>query len=285
MQWRDFQKRQRITQIGERFISYVEAGEGDPVVLIHGIPTWGFLWHETIDALKENFRVLVPDLIGFGFSDKRDNFDRSIAAQAEILDQWLETLDVPSAHIVGQDIGGGVALRLATLFPDRVASLCVMNTVCYDSWPIELMLQFGHPEMYRKASASTTMKLLKQALKMGFESSPEDEFLEGLLAPYSTEAGKLSLIRNAAALNTNLTTEITHLLPEIEVPTRIIWGENDKFQLVKYGERLAKDIPGAELVRIADARHFLMIDKPAEVNGALKAFLAEAEKAQLTANA
>ncbi|MBA4149053.1 MAG: alpha/beta hydrolase [Verrucomicrobia bacterium] len=276
MQWREFQKLQEMTQIGERFISYVEAGDGEPVVLIHGIPTWGYLWHSTIDALKDDFRVLAPDLIGFGYSDKGDNFDRSIAAQAEALDLWLETLDIPSAHIVGQDIGGGVALRMATLFPDRVRSLCVMNTVCYDSWPIELMLQFGHPEMYRKVSASKAMKLLKQALKMGFETSPDDEFLDALLEPYSTETGKLSLIRNASALNTNLTAEITHLLPKIDVPGRILWGENDKFQLVKYGEWLARDIPGAELVRIPNARHFLMIDKPAEVNGALKNFLVEA---------
>ncbi|MFN7140657.1 MAG: alpha/beta fold hydrolase, partial [Limisphaerales bacterium] len=66
---------------------------------------------------------------------------------------------------------------------------------------------------------------------MGFETSPDDELLDALLEPYSTETGKLSLIRNASALNTNLTTEITHLLPKIDVPVRILWGENDKFQL------------------------------------------------------
>ena len=120
MHWRDFQKQQRVAQLGERFISYVDHGEGEPIVSIHGIPTWGFLWHETVEALKDDFRVLAPDLIGFGFSDKRDSFDRSIAQQAQILNQWLEQLTISSAHIVGQDIGGGVALRLATLFPKRV---------------------------------------------------------------------------------------------------------------------------------------------------------------------
>jgi pimeloyl-ACP methyl ester carboxylesterase len=140
-----------------------------------------------------------------------------------------------------------------------------MNTVCYDSWPIEAMLQFGHPETYRKLSASTALTLLKKALKQGFASNPSDELMDGLLAPYSTEIGKLSLIRNAAALNTNLTTEITSLLSKIQIPTRIIWGEDDRFQVVRYGERLAWDIPGTELVRIKDARHFVMIDKPEEV--------------------
>jgi pimeloyl-ACP methyl ester carboxylesterase len=84
-------------------------------------------------------------------------------------------------------------------------------------------------------SAAAAMTVLKQALKRGFASSPDDEVLEGLLAPYSTEVGKLSLIRNAAALNTNLTTEITPLLPRISVPVLILWGGEDAFQVVKYG--------------------------------------------------
>ncbi len=273
MNWREFQAKQRVAEVGDRFISYFDEGAGDPVVLLHGIPTWGYLWHEIIPQLSKTHRVLVPDLPGFGFSDKSDRFDRSIAHQAEWIDQWLQQLGIERAAIVAHDIGGGVALRLATLFPDRVTRLCVMNIVCYDSWPIELMLQFGHPEAYRKMSAATAITTLKQALKMGFATSPGDDLLEALLAPYQTEVGKLSLIRNAAALNTNLTSEITHLLPKIGVPVLILWGEDDKFQLVKYAERLAGDIPGARLTRIKDARHFLMFDQAAQVASSLSAFI------------
>jgi pimeloyl-ACP methyl ester carboxylesterase len=110
-------------------------------------------------------------------------------------------------------------------------------------------------------------------LKRGFRSSPDDGLLDGLLAPYKTEVGKLSLIRNAAALNTNLTTEITPLLPAINVPTLVIWGEDDEFQLVKYAERLVSDIPNARLVRVKDARHFVMLDHPVEVSAYVSNFL------------
>jgi pimeloyl-ACP methyl ester carboxylesterase len=185
----------------------------------------------------------------------------------------MQALGIARAAIVGHDIGGGVALRLATLFPQRVERLCVLNSVCYDSWPIELMLQLGHPGASRKLSASTAITMLKQALKMGFADSPDEALLEALLAPYSTEVGKLSLVRNASALNTNLTTEITHLLPAIAAPTLIVWGEDDRFQPVKYAERLAFDIPGARLARIPGARHFVMWDRPDEVAGHLAAFL------------
>jgi len=273
MNWRDYQSTQRVAEVGERFVSYADEGAGDPVVLIHGIPTWGYLWHRLIPALAKQGRVFAPDLVGFGYSDKSDCFDRSIARQAEMIDAWMEKVGIERADIVGHDIGGGVALRLATLFPHRVTKLCVMNTVCYDSWPFEVMLQLGHPETRRKVSAPAATTMLKQALKQGFATSPDDEILEGLLVPYSTEVGKLSLVRNAAALNTNLTMEITQLLPRLVAPTLILWGEDDVFQPIKYGGRLAWDTPQARLVRIEGARHFVMLDRPEEIAEHVSAFL------------
>lgn len=173
----------------------------------------------------------------------------------------------------------GVNLNFRTwaTFPHFFSAmwLCVINTVCYDSWPIELMLQFGHPLANRRLSAAMAVRLLKQALKGGFAKRPPAALLDGLLAPYSTEVGKLSLIRNAAALNTNLTTEIAPLLPSIRVPTLILWGEDDLFQPVAYGERLAWDIPGAQLVRISGARHFAMVDRPRQIAAQLSAFVSQ----------
>ncbi|WNM56637.1 alpha/beta fold hydrolase [Candidatus Nitrospira allomarina] len=262
MTWREFQRLQMVSRVNNRFVSYVEAGDGPPAILIHGIPVWGYLWHGIYSELARTRRVLIPDLLGFGFSDKADCFDRSIASQAHMITAWMTQLGIRRATIIGHDIGGGVALRMATLFPSRVEALILMNTVCYDSWPIELMLQFGHPEAHRKLSASLAVGLLRQALKRGFASSLNRRILEGMLAPYTTETGKLSLIRNAAALNTNLTTEITHLLSGIRVPTLVLWGVEDRFQPIHYGERLATDIHNSRLIRVKDARHFLMWDQP-----------------------
>ena len=277
MTWRDYQAQQRIAELGDRFISYVEEGTGEPVVLLHGIPTWGYLWHALLPLLAASHRILIPDLIGYGYSDKRDRFDRSIARQAEAINAWMGTIGIERATFVGHDVGGGVALRLATLFPSRVARLCLIDSVCYDSWPIEAVLQFGHPETRRRLSAWTAVLLLKQALKVGFAFPPPNELLDGLLAPYATETGKLSLIRNAIALNTNQTMEIIPLLQRIAAPTLILWGEEDQLQPVDYAERLAWDIPGARLIRIKQARHFVMIDRPEEVGRHLVSFLSEPE--------
>jgi pimeloyl-ACP methyl ester carboxylesterase len=274
MIWREYQALQKVVELGEQFVSYVDDGEGDldPVVLIHGMPTWGYLWHRWIGAFGAR-RVIIPDLLGFGFSDKSDTFDRGLASQAEMIDDLMEALGVERATIVGHDIGGGIALRLATLFPDRVSRLCLMNSVCYDAWPIEAMIQLGHPQSRHKASAAATLATVKQALKSGFAEAPYDSITTGLFAPYATEAGKLSLIRNASALDTNHTTELTPLLSRIDVPTLIVWGEDDRFLPVNCAEWLAMDIPHAELVRVQDARHFVMIDRHDEVHRHLSAFV------------
>ncbi|MGH9339692.1 MAG: alpha/beta fold hydrolase [Acidobacteriota bacterium] len=273
MDWQEFQSLQQVSELGNHFISYADEGGGDPVVLIHGIPTWGYLWEGVMQGLSKSRRVLVPDLLGFGYSDKSDRFDRSIDNQAKMLAAWMEKIGLALADFVGHDIGGGVALRLAVSFPEKVRSLCVMNTVCYDSWPVEMMLQLGHPSARRLMSASAYIAVLSKALRQGFASSPSKKFVQGLLTPYRTEVGKVSLIRNATALNTNLTTELTPRLSHIMAPTLILWGENDVFQLVKYGEWLARDIPEASLIRISKARHFVMVDQTDQVIDHLASFL------------
>lgn len=274
MSWRDWQAMQRVAELGERFLSYVDMGQGRPVVLLHGIPTWGYVWAGLTPALARTHRVLVPDLLGYGYSDKRDGFDRGIARQAEALDAWLARLGVVDAVVVGHDLGGGVAQQLAFRFPRRVARLCLMNSVCYDSWPVEAMLQLGHPNAARRLSAGLEQRVLRLAVKRGlFGREPPRGLVDGLLAPYATEVGKTSLVRNAVALNTNQTLEVASKLKHLAVPTLIVWGEDDVIQPMRYGERLAWDIPGAKLLRVPDAKHFVMWDAPHTVAEALYRFL------------
>jgi pimeloyl-ACP methyl ester carboxylesterase len=273
MNWREYQSRQRVVELGHRFISYVDEGRGEPMVLLHGIPTWGFLWSGLLPALSMTHRVLIPDLLGYGYSDRRDGFDRSIARQAEALDAWMDRLGVGDAVVVAHDIGGGVAQHLAIRFPQRVSRLCLMNSICYDAWPIEVMLQLGHPGVVRKLSAQAVQRTLKVVLRTAFATAPPDGVLEGLLAPYATEVGKTSLVRNAAALDTNQTQELVSRLAHVAVPTRLVWGVEDTALPVKWGERLAWEIPGARLVRVEHARHFLMWDQPHAVMTALYEFL------------
>lgn len=274
--WQDYRERQKTQKMGETFISYAEYGEPgkERLIFIHGIPTWGYIFHDLATKLASDYHILVPDLPGYGFSDKRDNFDRAIDKQAAYLIQWMNEMDIEKATLIGHDIGGGIALRMALTHEHRIKRLILMNTICYDSWPVEAMIQIGHP-LTKKLSPQVMSSILRQGLKLGFKSSTSSEMMDGILAPWNDKEGQISLIRNASSLNTNHTMEITPLLGEITCPVLIMWGRDDMFLNVSFARRLKEDLPNAQLVEIEKARHWVMLDQPEVVYGQLVHFLRE----------
>lgn len=235
-------------------MSYVERGSGSPLVLLHGAPTWGYLWHSLIPEIEKGRRLVIPDLLGYGFSDRSDRFGRGPAAQAAALSSFLQTLGLEHVDLVGHDIGGAVALRLAVFQPESVGRLILINAACYDS------------------SREMPERRLRELLKAGFLQC-DAALLDGLLAPYRTEAGKLSLSRNLAALDVNQTMELVPLLPQVHAPTLLLWGDEDPFRPVDYARRLASDLPRAQISVVKQGRHFLPLEKPQQLAGLIRSFL------------
>jgi haloalkane dehalogenase len=259
-------------------IAYMDVGQGAPVVLLHGIPTWSFLYRDVIPLLAPQCRVVAPDFLGHGYSDRRDRFDRSLVAQTEAVLRLLDELQIERATIVGHDTGGGVALITAIEHPGRVARLVLTNTVAYDSWPIGDMIQLGNPE-WRSKDPAEVAEFVVSGLPHGIHRKQRltREFSEGIVAPYSDEEGKISLIRNASALNTNHTTALIDRHGEIAAPTLVLWGVHDPWQRIEDGERLAQEIPGAVLERI-EASHWIPWDAPDEFSAAVVGFLGASEQ-------
>lgn len=255
-------------------IAYTDIGEGPPLILMHGIPTWSYLYHAVIEELAKAQRVVAPDFIGHGMSDQRDLFDRSLLAQRTMILALMDRLDIPKATLIGHDTGGGVALIMAIENPDRVDRLVLSNIVAYDSWPIDDMIQVGHPGWKNKSNSE-----IRDFLIGGFNDglSRKDrltpEFVEGLVAPYVTDAGKISLIRNASGLNTSHTAMLVGRHASIRAPTLLVWGVDDPWQSVQDGERLAADIPGAHLIGVENASHWIPQDAPEEWLRHVTAFL------------
>jgi pimeloyl-ACP methyl ester carboxylesterase len=112
--------------------NYLEAGTGDPVVLIHGSGpgvTSYANWRLVLPALAENFRVLAPDMVGFGFSERPANIEYGVQTWADQVVGLMDTLELPKAHLVGNSFGGAIALRIATQHPDRVGKLVLMGSM------------------------------------------------------------------------------------------------------------------------------------------------------------
>ncbi len=112
--------------------NYLEAGKGHPVVLIHGSGpgvTSYANWRLVLPALAENFRVLAPDMVGFGFSERPANIQYGVQTWADQVVGLMDTLELPTAHMVGNSFGGAIALRIAAQHPDRVGKLVLMGSM------------------------------------------------------------------------------------------------------------------------------------------------------------
>jgi haloalkane dehalogenase len=257
-------------------VAWTDVGAGEPVILLHGIPTWSFLYNEVIPLLAPHHRVIAPDFLGHGYSDRRDFFDRSLVAQTEMILRLMDHLGIECAHFVGHDTGGGVSLIMAINHADRVARLVLTNVVAYDSWPIDDMIALGNPNWRSKAPREVA-DFLASGLPDGLFNRDRltPAFEAGIVAPYSDEEGKISIIRNASALNTNHTTMLAPRHGEIRARTLCLWGVHDPWQTIRDGERLAREIPNARLVRVDNASHWIPHDTPEIFAEEVRAFLAE----------
>ena len=252
-------------------MAYRDGGTGDPVVLLHGIPTNSFLFHGQFDDLAEERRVIAPDMVGYGNSAMRDGFDRSIRAQELAVRGLVDELGLGTVDFVGHDLGGGVGLRMAARTPDAVDRLVLSNSVAYDSWPIETITDLGLPETARETGVEELQGMLDELLRDTLYGDDHDErFLEAMKSPWATEEGVTSLVRNASGTNTTHTTEVDPT--DVTADTLLLWGVEDEFQPVEWAERLEEDIDNCELVRL-EANHWVPEDRREALREHLREFL------------
>jgi haloalkane dehalogenase len=258
-------------------IRYIDAGEAKlgTILLMHGIPTWGFLYHGVIPILvKAGYRVIAPDFLGHGWSDRRDCFDRSFQDQAKMILALLKAIGLEHIDVVGHDTGGAVALILAIEHAHLVNRLVITNSVCYDRFDDD-MLDFGHPMRWKARPIADVVSALEDSLSAGIHNKSRltDEFSEGIIAPWASEEGKLSLIRNASALNANQTMALVDRHGSITAKTMVLWGMKDPWQKSEDGQQLASEIPNATFKGLENASHWLQQDAPEEFASSLLNFL------------
>jgi pimeloyl-ACP methyl ester carboxylesterase len=260
-------------------IRYIDSGEAQlgTILLMHGIPTWGYLYHAVIPRLVQaGYRVLAPDFLGHGWSDRRDRFDRSFQDQARMIVALLSSLGLDRVDVVGHDTGGAVALILAIEHPAVVHRLVITNSVCYDRFDDD-MLDFGHPLRWKPRPIADLTAALEESLAAGLSNPSRltSEFRAGILAPWASEEGKLSLLRNASALNANQTMALVDRHGTITARTLVLWGMDDPWQKSEDGRQLASEIPNAVFQPLGQASHWVQQDAPEQFSQALLGFFAD----------
>lgn len=254
--WRDLDLRPHEATLGDFGIHWVEAGAGDEaVVLLHGLSGSSRWWARNIPALAARYRVLIPDVIGFGRSRLSAARLPGMADVSAVLARWIAMAAGEPAHVVGHSMGGQLAIHLAAKNGECVRRLALVDSA-------------GLPRPITP----------RQLMRFAYEVAPPRRWGDPTFLPVivgdALAAGPWTLLR---AVRYILRDDVRPLLGDIPHPTLLLWGERDSIIPPTDGEEMRRLIPGSRLLVLPGAYHNPMVDSPAAFNQALLGFLAGEE--------
>jgi haloalkane dehalogenase len=259
---------------------YVEEGAGGPILLLHGEPTWSFLYRKLIPTLSAGGRAIAPDYFGFGRSDKPTRIeDYSYDFHYASVERLAKELDLHETTVVVHDWGGPIGLRLAVEHPDRVARLVILNTgIGAGRAPSDEWLRFR--AFVRRVG---TDLVPGQLIRISAVTELADEVVESYNAPFPTPESKAGVLAFPEQVPTEFDhpnaakmLEIRAELERWEKPALVLFSDSDPIFSTVAAEHMASRIPGAGPAEIIPgAGHFLQEEKGQEIAVRIVRFLAE----------
>jgi pimeloyl-ACP methyl ester carboxylesterase len=255
-------------------LHYYEAGRGEPVVMVHGFLGCGYTWRKNIPALTAaGYRVFAPDLPGFGFSDKPREIEYNYKTFADSLNRFLDAKGVKRATLIGNSMGGGVSIRFAIDYPDRVNKLILVDAsgVKHNRNVFFKMITIPGLNSFIGSlfSRGAVMAAMKQSMFYdGKMATPEDAdvYLAALRTPGTLNAASMTMKTNRFDYDDGE-------FAKIKAPTLIIWGDKDKVISPAVASVFHHRIAGSQLVMIPKCGHLPQEEKPAEFNKLVLDFL------------
>ncbi len=249
-------------------------GEGPPVVLVHGTPTWSYLWRHIVPALSDRFAVHVFDLLGYGDSEPAGQ-DVSIAAQTRLLTELIGLWELEAPAIAGHDIGGAIVLRAHLLDEVPFSRIALIDAVVLRPWitPTTRHMQ-AHLDVYRTMPTHIYERVAAAHIGTAVHRPMDEATFEQYFARWRDEDGQEAYLQKVAQFDEEYTAEFEPLLGSMQTPERIIWGEQDAWLDPAFARRLHELLPNSDLKLIPEAGHFVMEDAPEEVTQELRDFFA-----------
>jgi haloalkane dehalogenase len=259
-------------------LAHIDEGDGEPVVFVHGEPTWSFLWRKVIPpVLDAGYRCIAPDHAGFGRSDKPTDLGwYSYDRHSELFAQLLEELDLRGATVVVHDWGGPIGLRAAVDHPDRVSRMVIMDTGLFtgqqpmsDAWK-------AFRGFVERTEDLPVAFLVKGACARGMD----DDVLAAYDAPFPEPAAKagarafpLMLPTSPQMPGAEQGQRVLDALRDDERPKLHLWAESDPIIPFKVGEKFAAAINADPPEKVDNASHFLQEDAGEELGLRIAAWL------------
>jgi pimeloyl-ACP methyl ester carboxylesterase len=269
------------------------AGQGPPVVLIHGVAGRAEQWDQTVQLLAEHNTVVAPDLLGHGDSAKPRG-DYSLGAHASGIRDLLVALDIDRATVVGHSLGGGIAMQFAYQFPERCERLVLVSSGGLGD-EVHLLLRaatlpgsefvlplLAHPRVLEVAS------LIPRALgRLGLRTRTDlTEMARGYQSLSNAEARNafIHTVRSVIDATGQRINASDRLYLASKMPSLIVWGRHDRIIPVEHAQPAHQAMPGSRLVLFDDAGHFPHLDDPLRFTRTLEAFFHETEPARVDAS-
>jgi len=277
-----------VTETGERKeielpagrIRYREAGEGKPVVFVHGFLVDGRLWDGVVDRLSDRCRCIAPDWpIAAHQVAMSPDADLSPPGIAALIASFLEALELEDVTIVGNDSGGAMSQVLVTKHPERIGRLVLTNCDTHDNFPPGIFKAM--PPLAKLPGGMTVLSapfrigaLARTAFKPFARTPIPADLIASWMRPSLSDPGvKRDATKVTAGMNKRYTLEAAERLSESELPLLLTWAPGDKFFPISYAERLEKETPNARLVRIPNASTFVALDQPARLADEIATFV------------
>jgi len=256
---------------------YYETGQGVPILFIHGITTYSFIWRKIVPYFKEDYRVIVVDLLGCGGSDLKTDISFGIANQARFMWMLMDRLGIEKAHVVAHDVGGGVAQIMSVVRPDALLSVTLVNSVAYDFWPVQPIVSMRIPILRQLAIATLDGGTLRLIIKRGLfhKESFTEELFQLFKRSFCTREGRDAFLHFAACLDNTDLLMISEALHDLDIPFLVVRGENDAYLSPSITEKLANNLKRAHRVIIPLAGHFLQEDEPEVLASTILGFIRE----------
>ncbi len=267
---------QKSVQVGAMTWPYLEGGNpaGKPLVLVHGFGGDKDNWSFYAPYIKQDYRLIFPDLPGFGENDRSLAPDHSIAAQAARLRDFLTALGIDTCHLGGNSMGGAIALRFALDFPERLLTLTLFNNVGVigtEESELQRLVEQGESPLVPRTMADIDRLLAFIVHKPRWVPHQFKRVMFGEMKRHEALLDKIFDQIAEDALHGPLNDR----LAEIKLPTQIIWGRHDRLLDVTCAVVQHQGIPHSELVIFEDVGHVPMIEKPAATARHHLAFLAK----------
>jgi pimeloyl-ACP methyl ester carboxylesterase len=260
---------------GGHRMAFYRAGSGEPMLLVHGITTYSFIWRKVMPLLIDKYDVVAVDLLGCGDSDKPLDRSYSLASHAGYLKEFLDAIGISKVHFVGHDLGGGMGQIFAVRYPEMLHDLTMINTVAHDFWPVQPIIAMRTPIVRQLMMAAVDAGAFKMIVKRGLYHKDRltTELMDLFMKPMRTPDGRKAFLHYARCLDNKNLTEIEKDLRKLTMPVLIIRGDGDVYLSSAISERLYKEIPGSKLARIATGGHFIQEDEPEQIAQLITEFI------------